>query len=539
VTEQQVVKISFREAFLFLVRGFLPALAVAVAAGLLAYFATRDPVPIYRSTAILLATRPATGYSGSVNILEPTQVDPDVYRSAIVQGGLLEAALANVFGETPSIQQLTEWRRRVRVRVDENLISGLVRIEVDDKDPEVAAHVANALSDSLLAWDRDRVTRNLQATATALSRSVALLGAQIATAEQAGDDATAQVLKATRDQRLGQLRAADALNLSAVVLGLLEPFKSAVVEPDPVNDKALFMTVIAFALFFVLSYVVMFFAGITDPRIRNTDDLTKATGIEPMTTLPDERRGPAFLEALARLALPLPTTAALTAPTSGTSPAAGQVIVVTSPTTVRERSLLARHLAMAYARAGWRVLLVDADLKEGFISASLSAAPRTTSLVELLRGVEDAGPGSIANGSGTHFDLIPAGTVPIDGGALLLGRRISWLIGRWRSKYDVVVIDSTALAASAGTLSMARDADAVVLVAKANSTRIAAAQEAVRELKRAGSSFIGTVLAGVGAPLRGSKAPRRGAMTASPDMKSTQVTHAARAKVVQRPRRGA
>jgi len=538
VTEQQVVKVSFREAFLFLVRGFVPALAVALTAAAVAYLVSRNPEPVFRSTAILLATLPSTGYSSSVNVIEPTQVDPNIYRLAVIQGGLLEVALANVLGETPTPKELADWRRRVRVRVDENLISGLLRIEVDDKDQELAAQVANALASSLLAWDRDRVGRNIQTTATSLSRSVALLAAQIATAEQAGDDQTVQVLKATRDQRLAQLRAADALNLSAVVVGLLEPFKSAVADPRPVNDRTTFVTAVAFVLFFIFAYVLMFFIRVADPRIRTVDDLARATGILPWAAIPKEERGPEFLEAIARLALPLPVTSPLPSSAGGDAITHGHVIVVTSPTGISERSLLSRHLAMAYARAGWRVLLVDADLREGQVSASLPAPRRMTTLVELLRGAEDVGPATLANSFGGELDLIPSGTVPVDGAALLLGRRISGLIGSWRSRYDVVVIDSTSLTSSAGTLAMARDADAVVLAAKAYSTRLAAAQDAVNELARAGANLIGTVLTGAGTSGRGLLAPGPASRTNRLETKSAPVSRSPRAKVEQRPRRG-
>src|SRR5690554_3194750 len=142
------MKISFRDALRFVLRGLVPALLVAAAGAAVAYMLSRNPTPVYRATAILLATRPNSGYSETPNVMEPSQVDPDIYRSAVVHGGLLESALTIALGGQPSREELEQWRSQVRVRVDEGLISGLVRVEVEHEDPALAASVSNAVADS-------------------------------------------------------------------------------------------------------------------------------------------------------------------------------------------------------------------------------------------------------------------------------------------------------------------------------------------------------------------------------------------------------
>ena len=493
MTEDQFVKISFREAFAFLLRGVVPALALASVVAVAAYYISLNPVPIYRSTAILLVTRTGSANATTTNVIEPSQVDPDIYRSAVLQAGLLGKALNVVQGAEPSASELATWRRNVRVRVDEGLISGLVRIEVDHQDSQLAAAVANAVADELMSWDRGRVGQNVQATISSLDRSLVILSAQAAVAEQSGDSQTAQILRATREQRLAQLRSAEALNLSAVVIGLLEPFKSAVAEMEPVNDKRLFTTAVAFILTVLLVYVALFFARVTDPRVRDSKDVERLVGTEFLAFIPVQGRRPAFSDGIGRLStlLPLPRLDTSVDPVAGS---AGRVFLITSPSVPAERALLAPHLANAYRRAGWRVLLVDGDLVSGTLSASLPPSHRGATLVGLLHGGDSQGVGPSSSAGGLEPDFIAAGDVPVEGAALLLGRRIKRLMGAWRSHYDIVVIDASSISMSAGALTMAAEADAVILAILRSRTRIAAAQTAAKELYWAGAKFIGAVL---------------------------------------------
>lgn len=529
MNDQQFIKISFGDALRFLIRGFLPALGLAAAAAALAYFISRDPVPLYRSTAILLATRPGSAYSSTANIMEPAQVDPAIYRSAIVEGGLLEKAIGRVTEAEPSSDELAEWRKLVKVRVDENLISGLVRIQVENRDPALAANVANALADLLLNWDRDRVSRNIQATVSSLDRSLAVLAAQIAVEEQTGDSESAQVLRATREQRLSQLRSAEALSLSAIVIGLLEPFQNAVVEETPINQRNTFTVAVAFVLAFVLAYAFMLVRRLTDPRVRSVEDLARTSGLEPLATIPAYSPRSRFTEAIGRLAISLSLKHPRDRLANVTSSSRGVFIIVTSPTGRNERSLLARHLASTYAGSGWHVLLVDADLVEGGISASISAANQLPTLTDFLHDPGRTQPGTLTTASGTAIDFIPAGAVPVDGAAMLLNREFSNLVGTWRGAYDILIVDSTALATSAGTLTMARDADIVLLVARKYKTKLHAVSTAIGDLVMGGAKSIVTVLMKAPVPTGSTKA-----LAARSEDPARATAKASRAQVMQR-----
>lgn len=529
MTEQETVRISFGDAIRFLWRGLLPALIIALIGAAAVHLIVRNPTPVYRSTAILLATRPNSGYSETPNVIEPSQVDPDIYRSAVVHGGLLESSLGTTLGRQLTTEEITNWRRKVRVRVDEGLISGLIRIEVDDEEPALASAVANSLADSLLAWDRDRVGMNVQSTVTALHRSALLLGTQLTVAEQAGDEDEVRVLTSSRDQLLEQLRSAETLRLSAVAMGLLEPFRSAVVDPKPVNDRTTLATAAAFVLAFLLTYVVLFFRAAASPRLRSVEDLTRETGLEPVVVLPNETSPQRFQAAIERIAVRVQM---LRRPSSAEGEAL--VVLVTSPSNPEERSLLALHLARSYVKAGLEVLVVDADLRHQSASDNLPEPRGGVSLSELL--VRGPAAQVTANPTGvTGLEFIPVGSTAAGHSSVALARNMPTLINTWRRHFDLVIIDVTSLEESSDATAIASYADAVVLASKMNSTRLDAARTASASLASSGARNVLPVISKGGRRQARIEPPTSGARAKS--AKGTTAPEA-RARVVQRNRRG-
>lgn len=534
MTDNDAATISFQDALTFVLRGFLPALIIATVCAAAAWLISRNPTPVYRATAVLLATRPNSGYSDSATIIEPAQLDPDIYRSAVVEGGLMESSLAAVLGERPSEEELTAWRRAISVRVDEGLISGLVRIEVDHNNPGLAREVANAIYQSLLGWDRDRVIMNVQETVASLRRSVLLIGAQLLAAEQAGNEDDAQVLRATRDSRQTQLRQAETLSLSVVAIGLLEPFSAAVVDPMPVNDRTTFITAVAFVLGFIAMYIIRFLVAAANPRVRNAAEIHARTGFQPILVLPNEGKRQEFAAAVERLAVALQRLKSKPTAASDEVGTNGLTISVMSPTTPEEKSLLAVYLARSFVRAGWRVLLVDADLKNAVTSRALPSPRGGPTVAELLQKGHTGQIASKLPGL-ANLEYIPAGTGAVSGSAVTFARRLPSLIDLWRARFDVVIIDTAPTAVAPDAYSLADSVDATVIVTKANITPLDAPRQVMDALEQAGVQSLHTVLA-MGGRARKSKDEA----TLSREWSDQRANPApeARARVVSRPRGG-
>jgi Mrp family chromosome partitioning ATPase len=451
-----IVRVSVKDVVTFIARGLLPALMIGFAAAAATFWVSRDPEPQYRSVAILLATRPAVGY-GSPSIVAPPQIDPGIYRAAIIEGPVLIEALTVLLGAPVDEATLREWRRRVRVRVEDSLISSLIRIEVTDPSTERAADMANLLADTLRTWDRNRVNQSLGASLQALDRTIVQLGVQLAEAEAAGDQQTAQLLRAAQEERLADLAATESLIYSAAPIGLLEPFRRADASSVPVADRTVVNTAIAFLIAVVASYLIMLVRRAADPRVHSVDDAAAATGAPVVALLPNksERTSERFHAAVGWLHVRL---------RPHDEDDVGVVHLVTCPRDPGDKAGLSIHLAESLADAGYRVLLVDADLTDTTVTRTLDLAPNEgTPLESVLRAPgEDHRPAHAFTPGQNYFDVVPSFRQMIRA-VPLFDAAMRDRLEAWRTIYDVVLIDGAPVLPVADAHAVAGLVDTVVL----------------------------------------------------------------------------
>lgn len=148
-----------------------------------------------------------------------------------------------------------------------------------------------------------------------------------------------------------------------------------------------------------------------------------------------------------------------------------KVILVTSSVSGEGKSFVSLNLASSFALLGKKVALVGMDIRSPKLHEYLGINPRpgvTTYLsksdvvlpdiVQHLNDVE-------------NLDVIVGGPIPPNPSELLLTTRVKELIDALREEYDFVIIDSAPMAMVSDTFSLARYANAVVYVSRANYTK--------------------------------------------------------------------
>jgi polysaccharide biosynthesis transport protein len=179
-----------------------------------------------------------------------------------------------------------------------------------------------------------------------------------------------------------------------------------------------------------------------------------------------------------------------------------RVFLVTSPLPGDGKTTTAANLAITLAQRGYRVVIVDADLRQGPLRA-LFGAEMAPSLAELLasptqpdsfqaytRNVVRSGNG----GRDTGLDLIAAGKAKMDPAILLDSPRFPELIDWLRSNYDIVIIDSPPAAIVTDATAIGAYVDGVVLVARSGSTPVDALQYVAAQFRASQVTVLGTVL---------------------------------------------
>jgi len=494
--------IGLQDVFLFLRRGALLAALTGVVAGAAAFLLTHNAPPVYQATVALLASSSSSGYS-SLGLVTPPPVDPGVYQTAVLEGPVAREALAKVLGKAPSTAQLKSFDQSLHIDVQKQNISSIMRISVDSADPRFAADAANALSTSLINWDIDRARQTVARSIAALQQAISDIDAQLKSGTANGQPLSAdrkQALTALRQQRSQELSAARARSEASVMVGLLEPLSTASVPTEPIGPKVAFKTLVAFVLGIALAYGLLFVRWTLDPRVRGRNEIIALTDLPILAEFPTPARGSRRLsvEAASFLRSSLMSSAGRDRPL---------VVAITSPRSTEAKQGVSLSLAASLARAGYRALLVDADLRHPSTTYGLDVSQVSTPPLEvyLESPYLEFAPLTVTIGGKHEFDFVPSFTAaqyPVE----LLNRGLWTRLEAWRSTYDFILVDCPPVLPYADTLTVAPMCSGVVLATDLVSTTRTELSESVSLLQQNDVQPFGVVLTNVRVARRARKA---------------------------------
>ncbi len=168
-----------------------------------------------------------------------------------------------------------------------------------------------------------------------------------------------------------------------------------------------------------------------------------------------------------------------------------RVILVTSSILGEGKSTVAANLAMVMAQAGNRVLLIDADFRRPTLHYRFGLNNEKGLVNILVKGKaleETVQPGF----EGLH--LLTSGPIPPNPSELFASDAASEFLSGTKEKYDVVIIDTPPVIAFTDAVILAAKADGVVMVVKANHTKVDLIKDAMDRLKKANANLLGIVL---------------------------------------------
>ena len=209
---------------------------------------------------------------------------------------------------------------------------------------------------------------------------------------------------------------------------------------------------------------------VLDDRFRSVEEMQSRLGL-PLLTMVQRLEAPESvgLQALVTYAVPTSTASesfrTLRTALTLTHPDARQIVVTSAEPGDGKTTTLA-NLAVCYAQAGKRTLLIDADLRRPGLTGLMDMrGPH--GLSEVLRSDLD-----IAQMAAVHvrssgmagLDVLPSGPRPSDPAELLSSLRLSQLLAWAETVYDLILIDSPPTLATTDTAIIGRLVDGVILV---------------------------------------------------------------------------
>lgn len=174
---------------------------------------------------------------------------------------------------------------------------------------------------------------------------------------------------------------------------------------------------------------------------------------------------------------------------------AKQVMMATSSVPGDGKTTFTVNFAITLAKAGNRVLLVDADLRRGTV-ADYFGLPQTPGLSDVLGGAENWADVLHETQHPTLLVITQGGAVP-NPGELLLARTFGRFLQQARREFDYIIFDSPPVIGMDDAASLASHCDGLVFVYRVGTTSLKLAKLAVNTTRQRGGRILGLILNGV------------------------------------------
>jgi tyrosine-protein kinase Etk/Wzc len=175
--------------------------------------------------------------------------------------------------------------------------------------------------------------------------------------------------------------------------------------------------------------------------------------------------------------------------------AKNNVIAISGPSPGVGKSFISTNLGVVLAQSGQKVLLIDADMRKGYIHKHFSFAWKN-GLSEYLSGqktLEQVTKSTDVAG----FDIITRGQVPPNPSELLMHANFSQLIAEIKTKYDIIIIDTPPILAVTDPAIVGGHAGSMLLVTRFGQNGIKEIDYARQRFEQNGIDVKGVVFNGV------------------------------------------
>ena len=175
-------------------------------------------------------------------------------------------------------------------------------------------------------------------------------------------------------------------------------------------------------------------------------------------------------------------------------------ILITSTLPGEGKSWTASNLAVTFAQAGKKVVLIDADMRKGRIYSIFGVSPRP-GLSNYLSGVDwDEGEASndladyVQETDIENLYIIAAGNVPPNPSELLISDQMTELMEKLKELFDIIIFDGTPSQLVTDSLILTRIVDSTVIVTASKETKKEDLRRVIKNIKNVGGKIAGIVV---------------------------------------------
>lgn len=170
-----------------------------------------------------------------------------------------------------------------------------------------------------------------------------------------------------------------------------------------------------------------------------------------------------------------------------------KVITLTSVQPGEGKSTTSANIAISFAKAGFKTLLIDADIRNSVMSGTFKADEKYEGLSSYLSGNAELS-AVISHTNIENLMLIPAGHVPPNPTTLLQNSNFNFMIDTVKELFDYVIVDTPPIGLVIDSAIISQKADANILVTEAGAIKRRFIQKAKEQMEQSGALFLGIVL---------------------------------------------
>lgn len=175
--------------------------------------------------------------------------------------------------------------------------------------------------------------------------------------------------------------------------------------------------------------------------------------------------------------------------------AKNNILMITGTSPNVGKSFVAANLATVMAQSGKKVLLIDADMRKGYLN-ELFAVDSEKGLSDILEGKLSPGQ-AVQETEIPNLSFIGHGPLPENPSELLLDGRLATLLSRARQRYDYVVIDTPPVLSVTDANIVGQQAGTTLLVARYNATSARELDISTNRLTQSNIKVSGVILNGM------------------------------------------
>lgn len=176
-----------------------------------------------------------------------------------------------------------------------------------------------------------------------------------------------------------------------------------------------------------------------------------------------------------------------------------KTLLFTSTMPGEGKSWISSNLAITFAQAGKKVILIDADMRKGRLH-NMFQTDKVPGLSNYLSGIDSLGNTHndiIKYVRGTEIDnlfLIPAGNIPPNPSELLASELTVEMLERLKDVFDIVILDGTPSLLVTDAIILSRLVDTTIIVTSHKFTKKDNLQKVKKAIENVGGNIAGVVI---------------------------------------------